>query len=105
MGQAGWSVPKKEWCCRVHGKGCPNQGGGCVTSSEPYDCDAGFANWMVGWSVAKKAWCFEQGQGLPTCCRRMRISQCWRLPVDWWVQSEFRLLAAPALRRHLPVLT
>merc|ERR1712045_1104502 len=21
--QAGWSVPKKEWCCRVHGKGCP----------------------------------------------------------------------------------
>merc|ERR1712037_157866 len=23
--QAGWSVPKKEWCCRVHGKGCPNQ--------------------------------------------------------------------------------
>merc|ERR1740123_481061 len=28
--QAGWSVPKKEWCCRVHGKGCPNQGGGCA---------------------------------------------------------------------------
>merc|ERR1719220_2444076 len=23
--QAGWSVPKKEWCCRVHGKGCPGQ--------------------------------------------------------------------------------
>merc|ERR1712045_555733 len=20
--QAGWSVPKKEWCCRVRGKGC-----------------------------------------------------------------------------------
>merc|ERR1712241_712125 len=39
--QAGWSVPKKEWCCRVHGKGCPNQGGGCVTSSKPYDCNAG----------------------------------------------------------------
>merc|ERR1719461_796511 len=35
--QAGWSVPKKQWCCRVHGKGCPNQGGGCATSSEPYD--------------------------------------------------------------------
>merc|ERR1712056_99790 len=53
--QAGWSVPKKEWCCKVHGKGCPNQGGGCVTSSKPYDCNAGFANWMAGWSVAKKA--------------------------------------------------
>merc|ERR1739842_87394 len=54
--QAGWSVPKKEWCCRVHGKGCANQGGGCVTSSEPYDCNAGFANWMAGWSIPKKSW-------------------------------------------------
>merc|ERR1712209_149987 len=55
--QAGWSVAKKEWCCRVHGKGCPNQGGGCSTVApiaqpiaEPYDCEAGFANWMAGWS-------------------------------------------------------
>merc|ERR1712113_532393 len=64
--QAGWSVAKKEWCCRVHGKGCPNQGGGCVTSSKPYDCDAGFANWMAGWSVAKKAWCCaNKGKGCP----------------------------------------
>merc|ERR1711870_72672 len=53
-------------CCRVHGKGCPNQGGGCVTSSEPYDCDAGFANWMAGWSVPKKAWCCaNKGKGCP----------------------------------------
>merc|ERR1719476_171284 len=36
--QAGWSIGKKEWCCRVHGKGCPNQGGG-------------------GWSIGKKEWC------------------------------------------------
>merc|ERR1711994_427582 len=47
--QAGWSVPKKEWCCRVHGKGCPGQqAGGCApvgTTSAPYDCNAGFANW------------------------------------------------------------
>jgi len=64
--QAGWSVPKKEWCCRVHGKGCPNQGGGCATSSEPYDCNAGFANWQAGWSVAKKAWCCSnKGKGCP----------------------------------------
>jgi len=71
--QAGWAVGKKAWCCRVHGKGCPNQaGGGCVTGpvvqpsfpvapglpvALPYDCDAGFANWVIGWSVAKKAWC------------------------------------------------
>jgi len=64
--QAGWSVPKKEWCCRVHGKGCPNQGGGCATSSEPYDCNAGFANWMAGWSIPKKSWCCSnKGKGCP----------------------------------------
>merc|ERR1711963_1053808 len=64
--QAGWSVPKKQWCCQVHGKGCPNQGGGCMTSSEPYDCNAGFANWMAGWSVPKKSWCCaNKGKGRP----------------------------------------
>lgn len=67
--QAGWSVGKKEWCCRVHGKGCPNQGGGCApvgTTSPPYDCNAGFANWMAGWSVPKKAWCCQNaGKGCP----------------------------------------
>jgi hypothetical protein len=68
--QAGWSVPKKEWCCRVHGKGCPGQqAGGCApagTTSAPYDCNAGFANWMAGWSVAKKDWCCHNaGKGCP----------------------------------------
>merc|ERR1712066_986214 len=67
-----WDGPKQEWCCRVHGKGCPNQGGGCAPVSpiapiaEPYDCEAGFANWMAGWSVAKKAWCCSnKGKGCP----------------------------------------
>jgi len=68
--QAGWSVGKKEWCCRVHGKGCPNSGGGCApvgTTSPPYDCNAGFANWQQGWSVAKKAWCCTNaGKGCQT---------------------------------------
>merc|ERR1719189_3374840 len=45
------------------------QGGGCAPSApvaEPYDCDAGFANWMQGWSVAKKAWCCSnKGKGCP----------------------------------------
>merc|ERR1711860_6338 len=43
--QIGWSVGKKAWCCRVHGKGCPGQIG-CATTSKPYDCMAGYANWM-----------------------------------------------------------
>jgi len=64
--QAGWSVGKKAWCCKVHHKGCPDSGG-CVTTSAPFDCDAGFANWMAGWSVAKKAWCCQnRGKGCPT---------------------------------------
>jgi len=64
--QAGWSVGKKAWCCRVHGKGCPQAPGGCETTSLPYDCNAGFANWMAGWSVAKKAWCCQHGgKGCP----------------------------------------
>merc|ERR1719343_77329 len=47
-----------ELCCLLRG--------GCVTSSEPYDCQAGFANWMAGWSVAKKAWCCSnKGKGCP----------------------------------------
>merc|ERR1712176_1394727 len=66
--QAGWSVAKKAWCCRVHGKGCDNGPGGCVpvSTSAPFDCNAGFANWVAGWSVAKKAWCCTNaGKGCP----------------------------------------
>lgn len=63
--EAGWSVGKKAWCCRVHGKGCPGAAGGCETSA-PYDCNAGFANWMAGWSVPKKSWCCQHGgKGCP----------------------------------------
>merc|ERR1712154_474303 len=63
--QIGWSVGKKAWCCKVHGKGCPGQIG-CATTSKPYDCLAGYANWMVGWSVGKKAWCCKnEGKGCP----------------------------------------
>jgi len=63
--QVGWSVGKKAWCCKVHGKGCPGQIG-CATTSKPYDCVAGYANWMAGWSVGKKAWCCKnEGKGCP----------------------------------------
>jgi len=63
--QAGWSIGKKTWCCRVHGKGCP-MSTGCVTTSEPYDCEAGYANWQAGWSIRKKAWCCKnKSKGCP----------------------------------------
>merc|ERR1712190_281727 len=76
--QAGWSVGKKEWYCRVHGKGCPNSGGGCApigTTSPPYDCNAGFANWQQGWSLAKKIVVLHKcGQGMPYSSGRVCLS-------------------------------
>merc|ERR1712008_187271 len=72
----GWSVGKKEWCCRVHGKGCPGQGAGCVpagTPAPPYDCNAGFANWM-GMERTKEGLVLPQRrQGLPTSSWRLRL--------------------------------
>merc|ERR1712214_171735 len=98
--QAGWSVPKKEWCCRVHGKGCPGQqAGGCApvgTTSAPYDCNAGFANWMAGWSVAKKAWCCQNaGKGAQQQQEGvLEVVLVGRLACIW----------ALAYARHLPAL-
>lgn len=58
--KAGWSVDKKKWCCKIHGKGCPENGEGWdAVPAAQYDCDAGFANWVKGWSVPKKAWCCQ----------------------------------------------
>merc|ERR1712107_222731 len=60
-----------------------NQGGGCVTSSKPYDCNAGFANWMAGWSVAKKAWCCSnEGKGCPPAAGRRLPPQPIAPPAD-----------------------
>merc|ERR1719343_67146 len=72
---AGWSVGKKEWCCRVHGKGCPGQAAGCAPAApppppapqgpvDPYNCALGYVNWEAGWSLEKKRWCCnEHGKG------------------------------------------
>jgi len=58
---AEWSSEKKQWCCDIHGKGCPPPGGsyGPVPAAA-YDCNAGFANWVKGWSIPKKLWCCQQ---------------------------------------------
>merc|ERR1712228_499211 len=46
-----WSTPKVQFCCETLGTGCslseqPSQGS--LTSSEPFDCDAGFKGWETG---------------------------------------------------------
>jgi len=61
--KAGWSVQKKQWCCRIHGKGCPENGEGwAAVPAAQYDCDAGFANWVKGWSNVKKVWCCQNAR-------------------------------------------
>jgi hypothetical protein len=38
-----------------------------ATTSDPYDCDAGYANWEAGWSPDKKTWCCQSKQmGCPS---------------------------------------
>jgi len=64
--QAGWSEPKKTWCCENTGKACPPAP---TTTSGPYDCDAGFLNWESGWSDQKKAYCCQHtSRGCPFDC-------------------------------------
>merc|ERR1712050_279462 len=46
-----WVADKKEWCCRIHHRGCPQP---IAPPADPYNCADGFANWQAGWSVAKK---------------------------------------------------
>jgi len=76
---AAWSEPKKQWCCVHARRGCPTttpvrptiqipvpvpapappvfQVPPAPVTSLPFDCNAGFVNWVAGWSWAKKAWC------------------------------------------------
>merc|ERR1712207_121450 len=77
-----WAADKKEWCCRVHHRGCPPTAPPVqpivpimpivtpapqpARPADPYNCADGFANWQAGWSVAKKAWCCSnEGKGCP----------------------------------------
>merc|ERR1719436_1920183 len=76
---ASWPLGKKTYCCIHHHIGCPttpapppvpvtpppyvpppvpvSQQIMPVTTSCPFDCNAGFSNWQKGWSPAKKEFC------------------------------------------------
>merc|ERR1712228_815007 len=68
-----WAADKKEWCCRIHHRGCPQPiipiipvPQPIAPPADPYNCADGFANWQAGWSVAKKEWCCRvHGKGCP----------------------------------------
>lgn len=52
-----WPTEKQEWCCSAKGFGCKK-----TTTTQPFDCKFGAANWREGWSEGKQAWCclYEQ---------------------------------------------
>lgn len=52
---AGWSSSKVAWCCLTYQKGCPR-----TTTTVPFDCWAGYANWRIGWSRDKKNYCCDR---------------------------------------------
>lgn len=61
---AGWSLPKKEWCCQHGGKGCEKGMPGYSSTPALFDCVAGFAQGGSSWSVGKKVWCcWHTGKG------------------------------------------
>merc|ERR1711902_72907 len=56
-----WAADKKEWCCRIHHRGCPPTAPPLqpiimpapqpvAPPAGPYNCADGFANWQAGWS-------------------------------------------------------
>merc|ERR1712056_163971 len=63
-----WEQRKKVWCCLHHHLGCPPTPPPApifrppppppvvqpITTSCPYDCNAGFSNWAKGWPIGKK---------------------------------------------------
>jgi len=82
--KAGWSQPKKAWCCTHEHKGCE------VPASLPFDCAAGYFNWKIGWSQPKKTWCCahehrgcEVSASLPYDCNAGYVN--WKLG---WSESK-----------------
>jgi len=54
MWQSDWSVEKKQWCCRIHKKGC---GSLDDVPAGQYDCQSSLVNFVKAWSDSKKSWC------------------------------------------------
>jgi len=44
----------RDWCCTNQHKGCSHRRS---TTSEPFDCEADFANWHRSWPAKKRVYC------------------------------------------------
>jgi hypothetical protein len=90
-----FSYPKKEYCCKYWDRKenwpvttrpqcCDYLGIGCLgplptTTSPPYDCSAGYFNWIKGWSPNKKVYCCrEKGRGCIFDCSADYHHGDWR---------------------------
>jgi len=49
---ATWSAEQRQRCCEELGVGCE-------TTTEPFDCMAGYHIWEQAWSAGHKAWCCD----------------------------------------------
>eukprot|EP00445_Apocalathium_hangoei_P005190 CAMPEP_0203861864 /NCGR_PEP_ID=MMETSP0359-20131031/13258_1 /ASSEMBLY_ACC=CAM_ASM_000338 /TAXON_ID=268821 /ORGANISM="Scrippsiella Hangoei, Strain SHTV-5" /LENGTH=617 /DNA_ID=CAMNT_0050779169 /DNA_START=42 /DNA_END=1896 /DNA_ORIENTATION=+ len=61
--EKGWSVDKKDWCCKTTGKACVSKESSALNArnaTTSFNCLADSWLWEKGWSSAKKAWCCEK---------------------------------------------
>ena len=65
-----------------------------ASTSEPFDCEAGYWNWEKGWSAAKKHWCCDfKSRGCPKVTTSLPFDcdaglsnwqQGWSIPKKHW---------------------
>jgi hypothetical protein len=67
------------------------------TTSEPYDCAAGFGHWETGWSDSKKEWCCEnKGIGCEGETKELfdifssliTAHDCWHVDFEDWSSTQ-----------------
>jgi len=104
-----WSPRKRDWCCFHESRGCLEDvpSVSVATSSEPYDCQAGYSlpsrTW---WSEAKRDWCCKSHHidcptkappvvvwttttlRVPQSSRRQKAYDCKDGPAWYWPQEK-----------------
>jgi len=53
QGLVAQQAEKLDWCCTNQQTGCSHRS----TTSEPFDCKAGFASWHSSWPTSKRVYC------------------------------------------------
>jgi len=94
----------RQKCCDYLGFGCQTT---IQTTSKPYDCHAGYFNWIKGWSPNKKVYCCRtEGRGCIFDCSADYHHGDWRQEWSmakkaWCCLTEGRGCADDAQQVHL----